>query len=135
MSTIRKRLIVVGDRLLLRPERGEERTKAGLYLPASVQSAQDVQGGRVVEVGPGTPVPDPGDYDEPWKKRSTEPRYVPLQAKVGDYALFLQKAGIEITFEKERYLIVPNSAVLVLVREEFEMGSDLAGLGDDELES
>jgi len=130
MTSIRKRLIVVGDRLLIRPEQGEDRTKAGLYLPASVQSVQDVQGGRVMEVGPGLPVANPTDYDEPWKKRTEEPRYVPLQARVGDYALFLQKASVEITFEKERYLIVPNSAVLVLVRDEIQISGSLAGLGE-----
>jgi len=130
MASIRKRLIVVGDRLLLKPVKGEERTKAGLYLPATVQSGEEVQGGRVVEVGPGLPVPHVPDYEEPWKKPPQEPRYVPLQAKVGDYALFLKKAAVEITFEKERYLIVPNSAVLALVREEIEIDGGLGDLRD-----
>jgi len=128
MTSIRKRLIVVGDRLLLRPEKGEERTKAGLYLPATVQSGEEVQGGRVVEVGPGLPIPHVPDYEEPWKKPREEPRYVPLQAKVGDYALFLKKAAVEITFEKERYLIVPNGAVLALVREKIEIDERAGGL-------
>ena len=130
MTSVRKRLIVVGDRLLLRPEKGEERTKAGLYLPATVQSGEEVQGGRVVEVGPGLPIPHVPDYEEPWKKPREEPRYVPLQAKVGDYALFLKKAAVEITFEKERYLIVPNSAVLALVREKIELNGGLGELED-----
>ena len=37
---------------------------------------------------------------------------------VGDYALFFRKAAVEITFENERYLVVPQSAILALVREE-----------------
>ena len=39
MSPLRKKLIVVGDRLLVRPEVGEEKTNTGLYLPASAQSS------------------------------------------------------------------------------------------------
>jgi hypothetical protein len=48
---------------------------------------------------------------------------MPLQAQEGDYALFLHKAAVEITFEKKNYLIVPNSAVLVLVREGFNIAT------------
>jgi chaperonin GroES len=127
VAAIRKQLIVVGDRILVRPERGEQRTQAGLYLPATVASEQPVRGGRVVGVGPGLPVPEPADYDEPWKKKPSEPRYVPLQAKVGDYALFLKNAAVEINFEREHFLIVPNGAVLVLVREEISLPD---GLGE-----
>jgi chaperonin GroES len=43
-----------------------------------------------------------------------------MQAQEGDYVLFMRKAAVEITFEKRMYLIVPNGAVLVLVREGFE---------------
>ena len=43
-----------------------------------------------------------------------------MQAQEGDYALFLHKAAVEITFEEKKYLIVPNNAVLVLVREGFD---------------
>jgi hypothetical protein len=32
----------------------------------------------------------------------------------------MRKAAVEITFDKEQFLIVPNSAVLVLVREDWE---------------
>ena len=135
MTSIRKRLIVVGDRILVKPAEGEERTEAGLYLPASAQRTQEVQGGRIINVGPGVPVPEPADYDEPWKKKPEEPRYVPLQAQVGDYALFLKKAAVEITFEQDKYLIVPNAAVLVLAREELNLGDALEGIegfGDED---
>ncbi len=39
-----------------------------------------------------------------------------MQAEVGDYALFFRKAAVEITFEGKRYLVVPQAAILVLVR-------------------
>jgi hypothetical protein len=38
----------------------------------------------------------------------------------------MRKASVEITFEDENYLIVPNPAVLALIREDIE-SSDLLG--------
>ncbi len=123
MARFKKRLIVVGDRILVRPQEGEERTHAGLYVPQSAVTSRSVRGGTVVAVGPGTPVADPSDvHEEPWKKGAESgARYVPLQAAAGDYALFLQNAAVEITFEGKKYLIVPISAVLVLVREAIDL--------------
>ncbi len=117
----RKRLLVVGDRVLVTPEQGEERTRVGLYLPASAVESAPVQGGRVVEVGPGTPVPSPADvHEEPWKIGEARPHYVPLEARAGDFALFLRKAAVEIQFDGTEYLIVPHGAILLLVRDEEE---------------
>ena len=47
-----------------------------------------------------------------------EPRYLPVQAEVGDFAIFFRKAAVEITFENEKYLVVPQAAILGLVRQE-----------------
>lgn len=116
-----KRLIVVGDRVLVKPEEGEERSKVGLYLPPTAVDSQAVQGGEIVATGPGLPMPDPSDNsDEPWRTGPRETRFVPMQAKPGDYALFFRKAAVEITFDGERYLVVPQSAILALSREEKE---------------
>jgi co-chaperonin GroES (HSP10) len=41
-----------------------------------------------------------------------------MQARTGDYALFFRKAAVEITFEGDRYLVVPQAAILALVRED-----------------
>lgn len=113
-----KRLIVVGDRVLVTPEEGEERTNVGLYLPATAMEGRQVQGGRIVATGPGTPMGEPTQLDEePWRIRGPEIRYVPMQAGVGDYALFFRKAAVELTFEGRRYLVVPQAAILVLVRD------------------
>ncbi len=113
-----KKLIVVGDRVLIAVEEGEERTKVGLYLPPSAVDNQAVQGGRIVATGPGLPMPDPGETsEESWRTATRETRFVPMQAKVGDYALFFRRAAVEITFESDRYLVVPQTAILALVRE------------------
>jgi chaperonin GroES len=121
MTEPRKRLIVVGDRVLIQPEEGEDRTKVGLYLPATAVDNRAVQGGKVVATGPGNAVSAPTELDEePWKIGAPEPRYVPLQARIGDYAIFFRRAAVEITFEGDPYLVVPQAAILTLVREDHE---------------
>jgi len=112
-----KKLVVVGDRVLVSPQEGEERTKVGLYLPPTAVDHQAVQSGRIVATGPGNPLSAPTELnDEPWKVTGGEPRFVPMQARVGDFALFFRKAAVEITFEGHHYLVVPQAAILVLVR-------------------
>jgi len=119
MADVPKKLIVVGDRVLIAPEEGEERTTVGLYLPPTAIDHQAVQSGRILATGPGTPLSEPASLDdEPWRITSPETRYVPMQPRVGDYALFFRKAAVEITFESKRYLVVPQAAILVLVRKE-----------------
>lgn len=114
-----KKLIVVGDRVLIRVEEGEERSKVGLYLPPTAVDSQAVQGGKIVATGPGLPMPDPSESsDEPWRTGPRETRFVPMQARAGDYALFFRKAAVEITFENERFLVIPQSAILALVRDD-----------------
>jgi len=131
MPDSKKRLIVVGDRVLIQPEEGEDRTKVGLYLPQTAVETQAVQGGTVLATGPGNPVSAPTELDdEPWKIGGGrgEPRYMPLQARIGDYAIFFRRAAVEITFEGDRYLVVPQAAILTLVREEDETSDDLLPL-------
>jgi chaperonin GroES len=115
-----KELIVVGDRVLVQAEEGEERSKVGLYLPSTAVDTQAVQGGTIVATGPGQPMPsfDAHTGEEPWKEPAREPRFVPMQARRGDYALFFRKAAVEISFEGDRYLVVPQAAILALVRED-----------------
>lgn len=126
MAHLKKKIIIVGDRLLVRPEDGEERTNAGLYLPQTAVATRQAKGGWVVSVGPGTPVVNAAEImDEVVDGEGNleaQARYLPMQAQEGDYVLFLHKASVEITFEKKNYLIVPNSAVLALVREDWETG-------------
>jgi len=133
VSPLKKRLIVVGDRLLVRPESGEEKTNTGLYLPATAVSARSAQSGWVVSVGPGIPLPDLTEGPaEPWEhNQEASTRYMPMQAQGGDFVLFMRKAAVEITFETKHYLIVPNSAVLVLVRDDWEDDPEVAGLEEE----
>jgi co-chaperonin GroES (HSP10) len=112
-----KQLLVVGDRVLIKVEEGEERTKVGLYLPPTAVDSQAVQGGEIVATGPGLPMPDLSDQsEEPWRTIARETRFIPMQARAGDYALFFRKAAVEISFEGDKFLVVPQTAILALVR-------------------
>ncbi|NMC37011.1 MAG: co-chaperone GroES [Bacteroidales bacterium] len=113
-----QKLIVIGDRILIKPKVPQSQTKSGLYLPPGVNENEKVQIGFVLKVGPGYPIPTVNDSDEPWKNRSDEPKYVPLQPKEGDQAVYLQSSAIEIEFNKEKYIVVPQSAILLLLRDE-----------------
>lgn len=123
-----KQLLVLGDRLLVKPDNPDERTKVGLYLPQSVMEKEPVQGGRIVETGPGIAIPNfSAEPSEPWQNRRESPvRYVPLQAEVGDYALFLRKEAVEIRYQSETFLVVPQSAIMLLIRGEDELASPAA---------
>jgi co-chaperonin GroES (HSP10) len=122
MSSIRD-VIVVGDRILIKPYDERDKTDFGIYLPPGVQSKEKVQSGFVVKTGPGYPLPDLNAVGkEPWENRQSELKYVPLQANEGDLAIFLRKAAIEIEFENEKYLILPQAAILLLVREDLLSG-------------
>jgi hypothetical protein len=43
-------------------------------------------------------------------------RYIPVQAEVGAFALFLRKEAVEIRYREEPFLVVPQSAILLLIR-------------------
>jgi chaperonin GroES len=116
---LRKQMIIVGDRVLLQLDDEQDKTKSGLYLPPSVREKEKVAIGRVVKVGPGYPVPNPNyTDDEPWSTPKDPARYIPLQVREGDYAIFLREQGIEVEYEESKYLIVPQSAVLMVLRNE-----------------
>ncbi len=110
------KIIIVGDRVLIRPEENLNKTNSGLYLPPGVQEKERVQGGYVIKAGPGYPIGTPTD-DEPWRENKAT-KYIPLQAHEGDFALFLKKDAIDVEIEKEKFVIVSQSAILLLYRDE-----------------
>jgi chaperonin GroES len=112
-------LIVVGDRVLIDPQVGEEETDSGLVLPASVSEQENVRSGRVVKTGPGYLTQNP-EYteSESWKESSEPVRYLPLQANPGDHAFFLRNEAIDLRYEGDHYLIVQHNAILALVRDD-----------------
>ncbi len=112
-----KKIIVIGDRVLIKPVTPNERTESGLYLPPGVQEKEKVQQGYIIKTGPGYAIPLPVD-EYSWKPDEEKIKYLPLQAREGDLAIFLLNAATEVLYEKEKYYIVPQSAILMLEREE-----------------
>ena len=112
-----KKLIVIGDRVLIRPAKPNERTETGLYLPPGVQEREKVQQGYVIKTGPGYAIPMPVE-EETWKGKEEQVKYVPLQTKEGDLAIFLLSGATEVLYENDKYYIVPQSAILMVEREE-----------------
>jgi chaperonin GroES len=111
-----KEIFIIGDRLLISPDTSKDKTEAGLYLPQGMAEKEKVNSGYVVKVGPGYIVPYVQDSTEPWSTSRKEPHYIPLQVRMGDYAIFLRKEAIEIEYEEKKYLIVSQSGVLAVIR-------------------
>ena len=113
-----EKINVVGDRVLVKPRKESGRTDSGLYLPPGVREKEKIQYGYVVKSGPGYPIPLPIDNDEPWKKEDEKIKYVPLQVKEGDLAVFLQAGAYEVLYQGDKYFIVSQSSILMIERDE-----------------
>ncbi len=113
-----KKFILVGDRVLVKPKSADQRTKGGIYLPPGVEEKRKVQQGYVIKCGPGYPIPAPVESEETWKEPKEQVKYFSLQAKEGDLAVYLQDSAYEIEFNREKYCILPHSAILMLIRDE-----------------
>jgi chaperonin GroES len=114
-----KNLVIVGDRVLIKPKTADEKTKTGLYLPLNVQEKEEVRSGYVMKVGPGYPIPLPADgMDEGWKGKDDSIKYIPLQAKEGDLAIYLQKGAVEVIYQDVKYYIVSQHSILMIERYE-----------------
>ncbi len=113
-----RNLIVVGDRVLIRPIKPDDKTQSGLYLPPGVKEKEKVQTGYVIKIGPGYPIPMPADEDESWKEKKDDIKYIPLQAREGDLAIFLQNGAIEVNYRDEKLFIVSQASILLLERDE-----------------
>ena len=113
------KFIIVGDRLLIKPKELDAKTKSGLFLPPGVKEKEKIQSGQVLKVGPGYAVASNVAEENPWEESlKKEVHYIPLQAKEDDIAIFIQNLSFEIEYEQEKYLIVPQSSVLMLIRED-----------------
>jgi len=118
-TKLNREVVIVGDKVLVRPEEESNKTETGLYLPEGVKQKEKVQGGYVMKVGPGYPIPDVASDDEPWTSHSREgdTRYIPLQAEEGDYAVFLRREAIEVEIDGEQYAIISHGSILLLLRD------------------
>ena len=112
------KFLMIGDKVLVKPTNPQGKTKSGLLLPPTVQEGEKLQTGYIIKVGPGFPVPSHSDDYEVWKKKEDDIKYLSLQTREGDFAVYLQSAGFEILINDDKYLILPHSSILMLIRDE-----------------
>ena len=101
-------IVIIGDRILIKPLEASNKTGSGLYLPPSVKERDAVHTGLVVKVGPGYPIPASKDPDDLFKN----------EVKEGDEALYLHAGGYELEINNERYIVVSQNAILLVLRNE-----------------
>jgi len=87
------------DRILVRPEEGEETTASGIVIPDTAK--EKPQEGTVLAVGPG--------------KRSDAGELIPVDVKDGDRVIYSKYGGTEIKVEGEDLLILSSRDVLAIV--------------------
>lgn len=90
----------LGDKVVIRPQKEEERTKSGIVLPATAEKEKPEQG-EIIAVGPG--------------KTGEDGKVIPMTVKVGDKVLFTQYGPSEIKIDDEELLVVSESDVLAVI--------------------
>ena len=96
------RIRPLADRVVIKPQEREERTKGGLFLPDTA-SKEKPQEGTVMAVGEGR-------LDDHGKR-------VPVSVRPGDRVLFAKYAGTEIKLDDEDYLILAEKDILAVVQQ------------------
>lgn len=112
------KILLIGDHILIKPTTPNQRTKSGLYLPQGMHQKESLRTGYVIKVGPGYPIPMVQEDDEPWKDKSDAVKYVPLQPKAGDLAVYQQGGTHELVFNDEEYIVASHRALLMVIRDD-----------------
>jgi chaperonin GroES len=86
----------LGDRVLVKRVKEEEKTKGGIIIPDTAK--EKPQEGEVVAVGPGA--------------RDEDGERIKMDLEVGDRILFGKWSGTEVTVDGEELLIMKESDVM-----------------------
>jgi chaperonin GroES len=98
-TTTARKLVPLGDRILVRPKEKDEMTKGGIVIPDTVK--EKPQEGEVIAVGTGR-VLDNGTR-------------LSIEVKVGQSVLYSKYAGTEFKLDDDEYLIFHEQDVLGVV--------------------
>jgi len=93
-----KKLVPLGDRVVIKQEPGEEKTKSGIVLPESAKEKPSE--GTVVAIGAGR-ILDNGQK-------------VPMEVKIGDKIIYSKYGGTEVKIESEDYIILQERDILAI---------------------
>ena len=91
----------LGDRVLVKPEKAEQKTASGLYISSGAQ--EKPQRGEVIAVGAGK-LDDKGER-------------IPVDVKVGDGVIYGTYGGNEVKIDGEEYLLMRDSDIYAVVEE------------------
>jgi len=86
----------LGDRILVKRIKEEEKTKGGIIIPDTAK--EKPQEGKVVAVGRG--------------KKTDEGKVIALDVKAGDKVLFGKYSGSEVKIDGEEHLILREDDIL-----------------------
>ena len=89
----------LGDRVLVKPEKAEQKTASGLYISSGAQ--EKPQRGEVIAVGAGK-LDDKGER-------------IPVDVKVGDVVIYGKYGGNEVKIDGEEYLLMRDSDIYAVV--------------------
>ena len=87
------------DRILVRPEEGQETTVSGIVIPDTAK--EKPQEGTILAIGPG--------------KRSDSGELIPMDVSVGDRVMYSKYGGTEIKVDGDELLILSSRDVLAIV--------------------
>ena len=87
------------DRILVRPEEGQETTVSGIVIPDTAK--EKPQEGTILAIGPG--------------KRSDTGELIPMDVSVGDRVMYSKYGGTEIKVDGDELLILSSRDVLAIV--------------------
>ncbi len=90
----------LGDNVILKPAKKEEKTASGIVLPDTVDKERPEQG-EVVAVGPG--------------KLNSEGKRSPMSVKEGDAVLFKKYSPDEIKVDNQDVLVVSESDIIAIL--------------------
>ena len=90
----------IADHILIEPIKEEEKTKAGILLPATAEKERPEQG-LVVAVGPG--------------KKDKSGNAIAMEVKEGDKVLFTKYGPTEIKVDGKEYLIAKQEDILAII--------------------
>lgn len=89
----------LGKRVLVKPDKFEEKTSGGLVLPPSASEDQKPETGKIVKLGKGK---------EDGKK-------ITFEVSVGDRVYFKKYSPDEILMDEEKYYILNEEEILVII--------------------
>ncbi len=88
----------LGDRVVLKLLKAEEKTKSGIVLPN--QAKEKPQEAQVIAVGPGGVI---------------DGKEIKMEVKQGDLVIYSKYAGTEVKYDDQEYVIVKQSDILAVV--------------------